>query len=140
MSELHESTSQLSPREVLEGFLGNEPLGSPSWLRVADYFALMHVETRINYLQDYPQSVELLQAVADRAQITETVRNRSVGIDAVAYNQVNVGEVYAGYFGAHAVPDPQRERNFLVQETHATIAEAVLADLRGIVTDRAVTN
>lgn len=142
MSELNESLPRPTPREVLESFLQGVSVGSPKWLRMADENAWLHVQARIERMsRDNPKdclgSVQMHRAIAEEAQIGETMRNRSMGLDAVAYNRVEgLREVYNAYYGAHQFIDP-RLQVVLVAETNQGIADAILSDMQSIMADRA---
>jgi hypothetical protein len=91
----------------------------------------------LQYPDNYLQILGMHQAISEEAQIRETMRNRSIGPEAPAYNQVNPREIYTAYYNVHLTMDPQGQ-SVLVAETNQHIAEAVLADLQRIIADRAV--
>ena len=128
---MHETSNNSLYKEFLRGFLEGEPVGSPKWLRIADHFALSRAEARIAVLSRYNLgSVPMQLAIAEWSRINETVRNRSIGPDAVAYNQVDVGPIYNTYYPVYAAND---QENFYPPETTIAIADAVLTDLGDII-------
>ncbi len=137
-----ESTTSPHTREVLETFLSGESVGSPRWLRVGDYFAELRAEARLNILKVHPafgpRALETQQAIAEWAKITETIRNRKIGPDAAAYldEGAQPQPVYAGYYNACTVRDPQDEDTILSDQTNERIGDTVLADMEAIAAGR----